>query len=740
MINEIEIRNRASFDNTGIKIKDLKKINFIYGANGSGKTTISNFLSESVSIKNDCSYIWKDDHVLDILVYNKEFREKYFSNDSIDGVFTIGKESVDKQKEIEAKKNELEIIKEEDTANKNTLQAQKDKKNNTEESFKKKAWSDIYKKYERIFKEAFQGFLKQESFKKKLLKCVIDNDSSLSDIDKLKGKASTIFGQQPEHIDLLMDIVFDDIKKIENNPIWKTKIIGKSDVNISKLIQHLNIDDWVNQGRNYLQSKTCPFCQEETITDDFKEQLKKYFDKEYLEQISGIEKYQLSYQSSLNSLTNQLEDIKRKVNSNQNIEMDIEVFSNILIALVSKSNTNKCLLEKKIKEPSRDIELASTTEQLEQLKQLIDDSNKKITAHNSVVANLQKEKEKLIIDIWSFIAQDNIDMIEEYKEKIKGLEKGIKKLTQEHKDKQTKWTSIEEDIQKLSQYGIGTQVTIDFINKTLIKFSFLNFSIEPSIEDKNKYQLKRENGDLAQTSLSEGEITFITLLYFIQLTKGSTDKSNIANNKILVVDDPVSSLDSNVLFIVSTLLKQIIEDTKNDTGNIKQVIFLTHNIYFHKEVSFINSRETENKYTNYWILRKNNKISSIESYGIKNPIKTSYELLWQELKDRKNISNTAIQNTMRRIIEYYFTIIGRYSNNNRLIKTLKDEDQEIGKALLSWINEGSHGISDDLYMEHRDDVQEKFMSVFKYIFKDTGHIEHYNMMMGENIKDKLINN
>jgi hypothetical protein len=32
------------------------------------------------------------------------------------------------------------------------------------------------------------------------------------------------------------------------------------------------------------------------------------------------------------------------------------------------------------------------------------------------------------------------------------------------------------------------------------------------------------------------------------------------------------------------------------------------------KVSFINSRETENKYTNYWILRKNNKISSIETH------------------------------------------------------------------------------------------------------------------------------
>jgi hypothetical protein len=106
-------------------------------------------------------------------------------------------------------------------------------------------------------KEAFKGFGRQELFKEELLKCAIDNDSPLSNIDKLKKKSIIIFGRQPEHIDPLMDIVFDDIQKIENNLIWKTKIIGKSDINISKLIQHLNIDDWVNQGRNYLQSKTC---------------------------------------------------------------------------------------------------------------------------------------------------------------------------------------------------------------------------------------------------------------------------------------------------------------------------------------------------------------------------------------------------------------------------------------------------------------------------------------------------
>ena len=46
MIEKIEIKKVASYDETGIKIKNLKKVNFIYGANGCGKTTISNFLHD----------------------------------------------------------------------------------------------------------------------------------------------------------------------------------------------------------------------------------------------------------------------------------------------------------------------------------------------------------------------------------------------------------------------------------------------------------------------------------------------------------------------------------------------------------------------------------------------------------------------------------------------------------------------------------------------------------------------
>ncbi|MDR2125442.1 MAG: AAA family ATPase, partial [Prevotellaceae bacterium] len=58
MIESITIKNIATFDNEGIQINDLKKVNFIYGVNASGKTTISNFLqnpNNEVYVNNACS-------------------------------------------------------------------------------------------------------------------------------------------------------------------------------------------------------------------------------------------------------------------------------------------------------------------------------------------------------------------------------------------------------------------------------------------------------------------------------------------------------------------------------------------------------------------------------------------------------------------------------------------------------------------------------------------------------------
>lgn len=44
MLKSITMRNVATYDNVGVTFDDLNKVNLIYGPNGTGKTTISNYL------------------------------------------------------------------------------------------------------------------------------------------------------------------------------------------------------------------------------------------------------------------------------------------------------------------------------------------------------------------------------------------------------------------------------------------------------------------------------------------------------------------------------------------------------------------------------------------------------------------------------------------------------------------------------------------------------------------------
>ena len=61
MIRNITIKNTATFDDTGIEVPEFKKVNFFYGANGSGKTTISNFIYEPSNARfPDCQLKWQN--------------------------------------------------------------------------------------------------------------------------------------------------------------------------------------------------------------------------------------------------------------------------------------------------------------------------------------------------------------------------------------------------------------------------------------------------------------------------------------------------------------------------------------------------------------------------------------------------------------------------------------------------------------------------------------------------------
>lgn len=730
MIESIILKEVASYDEAGVELSGLNKVNFIYGANGSGKTTISNFLYtplESRFLK--CNHIWQNNEKLKVLVYNKQFREDNFTSGKINGVFTLGKATKDEKDVIEQKQNELKELKKDYIKRKETLDKKKEEKRKKEELFKETAWKSIYKRHEKNFKEAFTGSLQKESFKNKLLSEYSTNKTELLLLDELISKSETIFGKKPEKQYLLTKFEYSRLIELERDSIWTKKIIGKSDVNIAKLIDRLNINDWVNQGKKIINDteKVCPFCQQETITPDFKAQLEEYFDEEFTQEVERTKNLSEEYLRLAANIVNVLNHVETNQKSNNNTKLNIDVFSAQLKTLISILSHNKELLTNKTKEPSRSVELKSIKVQLEDLSRLLVNANEEIEAHNKLVDNYIVERKRLIGSIWKYVLSESEVTVKQYTSEIEKLTKAITGINSEYQQRLKKASDLDKEIKELAKNVTSVQPSVDSINTTLKFYGFYNFEIVPAEED-SSYQIKRQNGEIAESTLSEGEITFITFLYFLQLVKGATDKESISEDRVVIVDDPISSLDSNVLYVVSSLTKELIKNIKKDEGSVKQLILLTHNVFFHKEVSFIDGRKKSDNDTSFWILRKKDKISSIQPFDQNNPIKTSYELLWNEIKENDSI--VSVQNNMRRIIEHYFRILGKYGDDKLIKQFDVAEERDICRALLTWINDGSHSINDPLFIEYQDDVIDKYQKVFKEIFIKTNHEAHYNMMMG----------
>jgi hypothetical protein len=733
MIDSITIKNVATYDNEGVKINNLKKINFIYGGNGTGKTTISNYLKNQNDDKyNDCEIVWKNNLSVSTLVYNKKFRDENFGLGKIKGVFTLGKATKDEKELVESKLAELKNLKQLEETGRGSLKGHNDAKNVIETSFIELCWKKLKVEYEDVFREAFKGALHKNPFKEKLLNEFDNNTNNLVSYDNLLERAKTIFGKVPENIEPLSLIEFNYILQIEENSIWNKKVVGKRDIDIAGFVQRLNISDWVHQGKNYIQkdSNVCPFCQQETITDDFKKQLENFFDESYINDINLLKELFSSYTALTSNILNELNNIEEREKNLGNTKLDIDKYSSYLKTLNSQFIANNEKLKTKLKEPSREITLQSVREQLELISNLINEANEKIRIHNQIVTNFNNEKKILISDIWKFLSEELRNEITEFKRNINGKNRAIESIEGFLEENNRRQSILEDEIKELNKNIVGIESTIDDINTLLRNMGFLSFKIV-SAEEKGYYQIIRENGEIAEDTLSEGEITFITFLYFLQLAEGGLSEDNITEQRVLVIDDPISSLDSNILFIVSTLLKDFIKNIKEEKGNIVQLILFTHNIYFHKEVSFVDMRNNDSKnITNYWILRKNGNISSIQAYEEKNPIQTSYQLLWSEMRNDNISSILSIQNIMRRILENYFKLLGNITDETIIDKFPTIPDKQICKSLYYWINDGSHSLNEDIELELAEYTIQNYKDVLKKIFEYSGHIAHYNMMMG----------
>lgn len=731
MIKRIVVADYATYSHQPSEMNDLSQINFVYGSNGSGKTTISNFLHNQAGYPDSCSIEWNNNIPISVYTYNKAFRESYFGEDEIPGIFTLGKATKEQLEEVKRKKEELDKKQTIKINLSSTLGSKRRELQDENKDFSEWCWSDIKAKYEDSFKPIMRGGLSSKiAFSEKVLDETNKTyQGAVCTIDKLKERSNTLYGSDLNCLETIPPVDSTLIREIENDTIWQKKIVGSADVDLASLIAKLNIYDWVKQGRSYIAKSNgiCPFCQKPTIDQSFVDKLERIFDAQYTADADLIEKKVSEYKEYSERVLQQIQSIIDRERQIQNSKVDISKFTNIHTLLSNSFSLINQKMEEKKRELSRSIEFESTMSIFSELDLLISSTNSLIDEHNRQVNNLANEQTSLAKDFWHFIQNDNQTSLSQHKKKIEDLNKAIKQLESQLHTNANQIDVLKAEIRKANKNITSVQSSVDEMNRMLRLYGFTNFSIVSA--GNNRYRIQRDNGESVQDTLSEGEITFITFLYFMQLVMGAESAEAALSDRVVVIDDPISSLDSMVLYVVSSIVRSLISEIMKGS-HVKQLILLTHNVFFHKEVSFVDGRASERSKYSFWIISKRDGVSSIQSHGHSNPIRSSYEMLWTEIKNWEKTSASSLQNTMRRIYETYFKVLGKMSDA-QVLDSFEDADgRNICHSLIGWINDGSHTIPDDFYLVPTDDEREKYLKVFRMIFEKMGHMDHYNMMMG----------
>lgn len=737
MIESISLSNIATYRPDKSEVINLKKINFIYGANGAGKTTISRLI-EKPSLSIDSSITWLNNTPVPAMIYNNDFITANFSESKeFQGVFTLGKAEkvqLDRLKELKDERKRHEQLRAKLII---SLDGEDGKPGKNAELISLEAklvgrcWEQKVK-HDEYFKGAFTGLRNnKEAFKVKVLQEHENNKYTLVDLVDLKTRATVLYGDQPSKIDLVSTLDLSRLIAFEKNPILVKKVVGKDDVSISAIIQRLGNSDWVRQGMRFMEhtDEQCPFCQQ-TLPHDFEKELTDYFDETFEADSKAVSTLRNNYFQIAEDLLAQAYvllalDCK---------ELDKEKLNPKIQALDAVVLVNKGRMDNKVTTPSTEVFLEELEDIQADIAAIINAANTKISEQNRLVASFTTEQRRLTGEVWKYIIDAELkNTLADYTTEKNKLQKSISGITLS-RDKATKSIiATDVDIDNIETELTSVKPTVIAINKILKNFGFLSFSLDPACID-NSYRIIRADGKDAKQTLSEGEKTFVTFLYFYHLLRGSITTSGITTDRIVIIDDPVSSLDSDVLFIVSSLIKELFAEVRKSDSHLKQVVVLTHNVHFHKEVTYDQRRKTNTSLADetFWIVRKPNEYSVIEFHS-SNPIRNSYQLLWAELK-RTPVPVLTLQNTMRRILENYFKILGGVDTYH-LVDKFEGIEKIQCQSLMSWVNDGSHYAPDELYVAISDNMAANYLKIFFKIFKAAKHDAHYKMMMGDSYVD-----
>lgn len=744
MISTLPEFTRKSFKNYSMKEKGIKfgYVTYIYGENGRGKSSLAEEIREYSNYNGKEVRVFNRDYASEVLTLDD-------SNSRLRGVKAILGQSNSKiMKEIHTvwikrkDKCEREIPglenykKELEERIKKSVKDIVDSLSYPGATIRRKSSNSGISKMLQNYKEEYE--LLSNKFKEKL-------EVSKENLENIDSTKIDEYLMKLRKVNIDYERISIDWASISN------RLTSSPDNSPESAI----FLEWIKEGlklHSSDKSGICQFCLNALNINDIYERMQKHQETLRLkEDLRRIKNDIMDYISKSNNCLSQI----RLLNLNPEIPgYNEKIFNSINNSEIY--NDLLFVLEAKI----QDISLTQDFPETEQLK--INHFNDLLYSY---VKNINDECENKIQELEKL--QQNIS---DFTKML--VDEEVLSSALIHRDYQ-EYKIVDRKLKNKKELYNFTKRKIDELNKSMSEYSdfkeFLNnslnnanFPINLNVETdggQTYYTLQNTQGNkLTIDSISEGEKNIISLLYFyheLLETRNKNKEPKIKDSiSVVIVDDPIASLDAANKYWIMEIVKSLIEKCKNN--NECQIFILTHswedyiNLTYGKNDDINTEKKIKNgnidveKYNTTALLevRKDKDGNSFISFLQNHNIDYPYTFIF------RNIYNLSIQddpvdskcymyhspNDMRRIFETFLqhkTKDGLFaqSSNQKEIEALykqsckKDFQDKPGLgALLAYINIESHHV-------HRSvDIQKHAKVLMEYI-KDVDPL-HFKAITG----------
>lgn len=382
MIKNLILRGVSSYSpEQNSQIGPLTKVNMFYGHNGTGKTTIGNYLQDPADLLYHQCKTQPASADREVLVYNHSFMEANFHAGSQAGVFTLNEGNIEAEKTLVAAEDAIKKLLAEHQAEVIAGNGFGESQKSNKASLLDQLWA-LKKPFDTgPLRYCFASLNTKERLGEKLR--MLPLTPSSDDFSTLAAEAEQLQSASDAELPAIPTIRFGE-GDVETSSLLSEAIAGSGDSYLSALITNLGNSDWVKRGLQYPEREQCPFCQQ-TLQPGFYQEIQKVFDKTYEQRIAQLKALQTRYEGGVSRLRTQF----------KRAEYDASEYQLLIAKLDALLTQNTQKLDAKVASPSMVVALEPTGGIIDDLTDLIAEGQRKIDVFNLKVKDKKNHLGKL---------------------------------------------------------------------------------------------------------------------------------------------------------------------------------------------------------------------------------------------------------------------------------------------------------------------------------------------------------